>query len=243
MRLPLPLIRCLALPLLAAGLSSAAADPLVVPLWADGAPGSQARMHEAEVVGMHDRNTPMVYNIHNPSLTVYLPAAGTATGAAIIVAPGGGHMFLSYIHEGSAVAQWFAQHGVAGFLLKYRLARDQAGNSPYKVAVDGLADAQRSIRVVRSRAADWGVNPARIGILGFSAGGELAMLATLHARRRQARRRPIRSSAPVRGPTSPAWAIPASARMTSRSRRTCRPPSCSAPTTTSAPRPRSPPCF
>jgi len=180
MRLPLPLIRCLALPLLAAGVSSAAADPLVVPLWADGAPGSQARMHEAEVVGMHDRNTPMVYNIHNPSLTVYLPAAGTATGAAVIVAPGGGHMFLSYIHEGSAVAQWFAQHGVAGFLLKYRLARDQAGNSPYKVEVDGLADAQRSIRVVRSRAADWGVNPARIGFLGFSAGGELAMLATLH---------------------------------------------------------------
>jgi endo-1,4-beta-xylanase len=154
---------------------------MAVPLWTQGAPGSEARMHEAEIVGMHDANTPAVYNIHNPSLTVYLPAAGKATGAAIIVAPGGGHQFLSYVHEGSAVAQWLSEHGIAGFLLKYRLARDQAGNSPYKVEVHALADAQRSIRLVRSRAAEWGVNPARIGILGFSAGGELALLASIHS--------------------------------------------------------------
>jgi acetyl esterase/lipase len=177
MRLPPPLTNCLSLLLLAAAsLSSAAADPLVVPLWADGAPGSQARMHEAEIIDQRHR----LYNIHNPSLTAYLPPAGTATGAAVIVAPGGAHQFLTYINEGTAVAEWLSQHGVAGFLLKYRLAHDQAGGSTYQVAVDGLADAQRSIRLVRSRAAEWGINPARIGFLGFSAGGELAMLANLH---------------------------------------------------------------
>jgi endo-1,4-beta-xylanase len=181
MKYPKALSAWLALLPLAASPAPAADTPLVVPLWAQGAPGSEARMHEAEIVGMHDANTPAVYNIHNPSLTLYLPAAGKATGAAIIVAPGGGHQFLSYVHEGSAVAQWLSDHGIAGFLLKYRLARDQAGNSPYKVDVHALADAQRSIRLVRSRAAEWGVNPARIGILGFSAGGELALLASIHS--------------------------------------------------------------
>jgi acetyl esterase/lipase len=171
----------LALALLVSRSALSAADPLQIPLWPNGAPGSEARKAEKEVVGQHDRQTPIVYNIHNPSLTVYLPAPGTATGAALIVAPGGGHQFLSYIHEGTAVAEWLSRHGIAGFMLKYRLARDQAGNSPYKVEVDGLADAQRSIRLVRSRAAEWGVNPARIGFIGFSAGGELAMLATLHS--------------------------------------------------------------
>jgi endo-1,4-beta-xylanase len=133
-------------------------------------------MHEPEKIDQRHR----LYNIHNPSLTVFLPPAGTATGAAIIVAPGGAHQFLTYINEGTAVATWFSQHGVAGFLLKYRLAHDQAGGSTYKVEVEGLADAQRSIRLVRSRAAEWGLDPARIGFLGFSAGGELAMLANLH---------------------------------------------------------------
>jgi endo-1,4-beta-xylanase len=85
---------------------------------------------------------------------------------------------LSYIHEGTSVADWLSRHGIAGFLLKYRLARDQAGGSTYKVEVEGLADARRSVRLVRSRASEWGVNPDRIGFLGFSAGGELAFLAS-----------------------------------------------------------------
>jgi acetyl esterase/lipase len=168
------------LPLFASLAAWAAEDHAVVPLWPNGAPGSEARKDEKEIIGVHLGNTPIVYNIHNPSLTVYLPAPGTATGAAIIVAPGGGQMFLSYIHEGTGVTEWLSQHGIAAFLLKYRLAKDQAGNSPYKVD-DSLADSQRAIRLVRSRAAEWGVDPARIGFMGFSAGGELAVLATLHA--------------------------------------------------------------
>jgi endo-1,4-beta-xylanase len=181
MKMPPSLRGLLVLPLLASLAAFAADDHAVVPLWPNGAPGSEARKDEKEVVGVHLRDTPIVYNIHNPNLTVYLPAAGTATGAAIIVAPGGGHMFLSYIHEGTGVTEWLSQHGIAAFLLKYRLAKDQAGNSPYKVEPDALADAQRSIRLVRSRAAEWGIDPARIGFMGFSAGGELAVLATTHA--------------------------------------------------------------
>jgi endo-1,4-beta-xylanase len=159
--------------------AAAADEHPVVPLWADGAPGSEARRSEKEIIGVHLGNTPIVYNIHNPSLTVYLPSPGTATGAAVIVAPGGGNMFLSYIHEGTSVTEWLSRHGIAGFLLKYRLAKDQAGGSTYTVERDAFADAQRSIRVVRSRAAEWGVDPTRIGFLGFSAGGSLAgMVAT-----------------------------------------------------------------
>jgi acetyl esterase/lipase len=180
MKPPRPLRGLLALPLLASLAAFAADDHPVIPLWANGAPGSEARKDEKEIVGVHLRDTPIVYNIHNPNLTAYLPAPGTATGAAIIVAPGGGQMFLSYIHEGTGVAEWLSQHGVAAFLLKYRLAKDQAGNSPYKVS-DSLADSQRSIRLVRSRAAEWDIDPARIGFMGFSAGGELAVLATLQS--------------------------------------------------------------
>jgi endo-1,4-beta-xylanase len=180
MKMPHPLRGLLLLPLLASVAAFAADDHPVVSLWPNGAPGSEARKDEKEMIGVHLGNTPIVYNIHNPNLTVYLPAAGTATGAAIIVAPGGGQMFLSYIHEGTGVTEWLSQHGIAAFLLKYRLARDQAGNSPYKVD-DSLADSQRAIRLVRSRAAEWGIDPHRIGFMGFSAGGELAVLATLHA--------------------------------------------------------------
>jgi acetyl esterase/lipase len=169
------------LPLFASLAAWAADDHAVVPLWPNGAPGSEARKDEKEVIGVHLGSTPIVYNIHNPSLTVYLPAPGTATGASIIVAPGGGHMFLSYIHEGTGVTEWLSQHGITAFLLKYRLAHDQAGNSPYKVEPDALADTQRSIRLVRSRAAEWGIDPARIGFMGFSAGGELTALAVIHA--------------------------------------------------------------
>jgi acetyl esterase/lipase len=175
-----PLRLLLALPLLTSLVAFAADDHPVVPLWPNGAPGSEARKDEKEIIGVHLKTTPIVYNIHNPSLTVYLPAPGTANGAAVIVAPGGGHMFLSYIHEGTGVAEWLSQHGIAAFLLKYRLARDQAGGSTYKVEVEALADAQRSIRLVRSRATAWGIDPSRVGFMGFSAGGELAVLASTH---------------------------------------------------------------
>ncbi len=101
----------------------------------------------------------------------------------MIVAPGGGHMFLTMDREGYDVGRWLADHGIAAFVLKYRLAHDRStatgAEQPYAVDREALADAQRAIRLVRSRASEWSVNPAHVGILGFSAGGEVALLAAL----------------------------------------------------------------
>lgn len=159
------------------------AHPAAIPLWANGAPGSEARKGEPEEVSWRqeaDIVFPVVSNIHNPSLTPFLPAKGQATGCAVIIAPGGGHMQHTIDREGYDLAKWLAEHGVAAFVLKYRLARD--GSTPagqtqsYKVD-DAGADGSRAIRLVRAHAAEWGIKADRIGIMGFSAGGEVALLA------------------------------------------------------------------
>jgi acetyl esterase/lipase len=116
-----------------------------------------------------------VTNVTNPTISVYAPAKDKATGAAVIVAPGGGHRHLSYDNEGHFVAQWLQSIGVTGIVLKYRLARSE-GN-PFQVDDHVLKDTQRAIRLVRARSKEWGVDPNRVGILGFSAGGELAAMA------------------------------------------------------------------
>lgn len=156
--------------------SAQAESPLPIPLWPAGAPGSEARREEPEHVdaGPGKQN---VSNVHNPSITPYLPAAGTETGTAIVIAPGGGHRVLCLGHEGDSLAEWFAGRGIAAFVLRYRLAREQG--STYTVDEHALADTQRAIRLVRSRAAEWKIRPDRIGVLGFSAGGELAALAAM----------------------------------------------------------------
>ena len=157
--------------------------PAEIALWPDGAPGSEARKGEPEQVAWRqepDLVFPVTFNIHNPSIVPFLPTAEKATGAAVIIAPGGGHMFLTMDREGYDLARWLADRGVAAFVLKYRLARDQAGKSPYKTTVEPVADGQRAIRLVRSRAAAWRVRPDRIGILGFSAGGVPALSSALH---------------------------------------------------------------
>jgi len=147
-----------------------------VPLWPNGAPGSESMAGKPEVVTAPAKqgDSTHVSSIHNPSLLVYLPK-GAATGAAMIIAPGGGHRFLSIDTEGTNVAEWLNSIGVAAFVLKYRLAREEG--SPYQVEVHPYADAQRAIRMVRARAKEWSVNPAKVGIMGFSAGGEVAVLA------------------------------------------------------------------
>lgn len=157
--------------------------PTPIALWPNGAPGSEARKDEPEQISYRqeaDIVFPIIFNIHNPSLTPFLPAKGKATGAAVIIAPGGGHMFVTIDREGYDLAKWLADRGIAAFVLKYRLARDQAGGSTYKTTVEPVADGQRAIRLVRSRAAEWGVNPNHIGILGFSAGGAPALGSALH---------------------------------------------------------------
>lgn len=143
-------------------------EPVVL-LWPNGAPGSEGKTGEEKT---DERG--YVSNVHRPSLTVYLPAAGKATGAAVLVIPGGGHRFLCVGHEGGNVAEWLSEHGIAAFILKHRLAREEG--STYKIEVESLLDTERAMRLIRSRAAEWGVDPARVGAMGFSAGGELVAL-------------------------------------------------------------------
>ncbi len=153
--------------------------PVSIPLWPGGAPGFESRRGEPEQVAWRGEpgiTFPVTFNIHQPSITPYLPEPAKATGAAVIVAPGGGHMFLTTDREGYDLARMLANRGIAAFVLKYRLAKDRAGNSSYRIE-DAGADARRAIRLVRSRAASWNVRPDRIGLLGFSAGGEVALLA------------------------------------------------------------------
>src|SRR6516164_3354101 len=146
--------------------------PEALPLWPTGASGSEARAAEAEkAIGSN------VSNVHNPSLTPYVPDADKSTGTAVIICPGGGHAKLCLGHEGYALAEWFRDRGIAAFVLKYRLAREKG--STYKVQDHAMADTRRAIRLVRSRAGDWHLKADRVGILGFSAGGELAAYAAM----------------------------------------------------------------
>lgn len=140
-----------------------------VPLWENGAPGSLDRKSEPE-----NAKDYWVKNVHDPSLTVYLPEEGKSNGTSVVIFPGGGHRMLVVTAEGYEPAEYFADLGVTAFVLKYRLAREE--NSPYKIEVHPKQDAQRAIRWVRSHAEDFKIDPEKIGIVGFSAGGEVASL-------------------------------------------------------------------
>jgi acetyl esterase/lipase len=131
-------------------------------LWPEGAPGAK---------GTEDGD--------KPSLTIYLPPKDKANGTAVVICPGGGYGHLAMDHEGHQIAQWLNSLGVAGFILKYRHRNSGAGYGHPAP----LLDAQRAVSTVRSRAKEWNVNPDRIGILGFSAGGHLASTAGTHFHR------------------------------------------------------------
>jgi acetyl esterase/lipase len=157
-----------------------AAEPMEIPLWEKGPPGFESRKGEKEVRDVRPNGEYRVTNVHNPTLTVILPPKDKATGAAVVILPGGGHRELWMMHEGINPGQWLADHGVAAFVVKYRLAREK--DSPYKIEVHSVQDAQRAIRLVRNRAKEWNVDPNRVGLMGFSAGGETAaMVATAPA--------------------------------------------------------------
>jgi acetyl esterase/lipase len=153
----------------------AADGPPEIPLWPGGAPGSEGKPAK-ETVATSASGELSVTGIHNPSITPYIPDKEKATGLAILVIPGGGHRMLAITHEGYNVAEWLRDRGIAAFVLKHRLARE--AGSTYRIEVEAYADTRRALQLIRSRAAEWGIDPARVGALGFSAGGELVNMAS-----------------------------------------------------------------
>ena len=146
-----------------------AAEPEIVPIWDHGAPGAEARVNVPEIV----ENT-YVRSVRNPNLTIFRADPSHANGAAVVIAPGGGHRMLVFVNEGIMPAKTLNRFGITVFVLKYRLARE--AGSVYSIERDAAADARRAIRWVRAHAADYGVDPHRIGLMGFSAGGELVSM-------------------------------------------------------------------
>jgi acetyl esterase/lipase len=137
--------------------SALAAEPVKIPLWKDGAPG-----------------TPATKPADEPVMFLYRPSAGAANGTAIVVCPGGGYGFLAMDHEGKQIAEWFNSMGVTAFVLQYR-----HNGSGHRHPVP-MMDGQRAIRTVRARATEWGIDPGKIGVIGFSAGGHLASTLGTH---------------------------------------------------------------
>lgn len=155
------LLTLIALPLLAA-------DPMELKLWPDGAPGKMQPHSKATDDFIRTKaGKSTITDIIDPTITVYRPEK--PNGTAVIVAPGGGYVFLSAAHEGTQVCEWLNTLGVTGILLKYRTpTRDEA--APHEKPV---ADASRAIALVREHTKDWNLDPKRVGLLGFSAGGNL----------------------------------------------------------------------
>lgn len=156
-----------------------AADlPMEVPIWPAGSSGNPQNFPE-ENVRVTDAGEHVVSGVHRPTITPFLPAnaSGAVARTAVIIAPGGGHRELWMHHEGYNLARWLSERGIAAFVLKYRLAREEG--STYSVDDESLGDLRRAIQLVRSRAGEWNVDPGRVGVLGFSAGGELAALSAM----------------------------------------------------------------
>ena len=143
--------------------------PEVISLWENGAPGFEHLKNEPEKA-----KDWWVKNIHNPSITVFKPKAELANGTAVLICPGGGHRELVFDAEGTDTALFLNSLGITAFVLKYRLAREEG--SPYDLNIHPKQDAQRAMRLIRHHAEKWNINTDKIGIFGFSAGGEVVSM-------------------------------------------------------------------
>src|SRR6516225_8277435 len=153
-----------------------AADPVVVDLWPGKPPGETAATGEEKITG--SVGSRRLTDVTKPTLTIYRPDPEKDTGTAIIIAPGGAFRFLAWDHEGENVARWLNSIGVTGIILKYRVPRRK--DNPQACFQDG----QRAVSLVRSKAKEWGIDPDRIGMIGFSAGGGVTSYAMLNSDKR-----------------------------------------------------------
>jgi acetyl esterase/lipase len=155
-------------------LANAADKPLVLDVWPGKVPGENGGIGEEKATESKPGEKPVlrITNVTKPTLTVFPAPKDKDTGAAVLIAPGGGYNILAWDLEGEEVARWLNSIGVTGVVLKYRVPRRP--NEPKdKPPVTALQDAQRALSLLRSKAKDMGIDPARIGMLGFSAGGHL----------------------------------------------------------------------
>lgn len=146
-----------------------------IPLYAGAIPNAKEATNEEKCTASQ-----VVSNVSVPTLSVFLPPKDKATGTAVVICPGGGYGVLVIKREGYDVAEEFTKRGIAAFVLKYRLPSERTMIDP---SIGSLQDAQQAIKTVRERAAEWNINPQKIGIMGFSAGGHLASTAGTHFER------------------------------------------------------------
>lgn len=158
--------------------ASMAAEPLApILLWPTGSPGSEGKSADDVVLTALNGDQRVVL-VDKPNITAYFPPKEKATGAAIIIAPGGGHREINITFEGKYLADWLNERGIAAFILRYRLSN--LPGSTYTVDGHSVPDLQRAIRLVRSRATEWNLDPAKLGVMGFSAGGEVCAMASMN---------------------------------------------------------------
>ncbi len=148
--------------------------PVELPLYEGQTPNAKPGPNEEKTV---TDGILRISQVRNPTLTAYLPTKEKATGAAVVICPGGGYSILAAGHEGVDIARKFNEQGIAAFVVKYRLPDAKISTNP---EISPLQDAQQAIRLVRKRATEWQVDPNHIGIMGFSAGGHLASTAGTH---------------------------------------------------------------
>ena len=153
----------------------------IVKLWPDGAiPNAVSGATITEKSETDANGILRISNVSVPTLTAYLPPKEKMTGAAVMICPGGGYGILAASHEGSDIAQWFNQMGVAAFVLKYRLPNPEIMTKQEEVP---LMDAMQGMTLIRQNAGKYGINPDKIGVMGFSAGGHLASTLATHYHR------------------------------------------------------------
>jgi len=175
-RIPACLVLLFAFVLLAG--VTRAAEPVVVNVWPGKTPGDvgiegeeTTRIYESALLS---GPTKLITNVTKPTLTIYSPPQGKNNGTAMLICPGGGYHNLFWELEGEEVAAWLNSQGMTGIILKYRCPR-RSGDIKGEPPLGPLLDAQRAASLVRSRAKEWGIDPGKIGMVGFSAGGHLAI--------------------------------------------------------------------
>ena len=165
---------CLLIVILIAGCQFSFSQNFVLPLYSDKIPNS---INTGQKEKIEKSDITLISNVQNPDIAVYLPSKRFATGQAVVICPGGGYWVLAYDLEGTDIARYLNSIGVAGIVLKYRLPTYGNTVKPHKAP---LMDAQRAMRLVRSNAKSWNIDTAKIGIMGFSAGGHLASTLGTH---------------------------------------------------------------